>query len=340
MRLNKLIFCSVMAVVVSATALPAGAAAAEELNGSGSTLAAPLVAEWALAFQTLDRVKVTFTPTGSEAGIQAMSSRAVDFAASEAPMSPSQRAACHSCFQIPWSLTAIGIGYNLRGVGSKLRLDGDVLAAIYLGQIKRWNDSRIQALNHGLRLPAVNITPIYANGSGDTYVFTSYLSDVSSKWRSGVGTGATVSFPTGVSASSNSAIISRLEATNGALAYAGVSYLIARGLPAAAVQNSAGNYEFPNLVNIESAARAVKSVPSSGVVRVVDPPRSARVAYPLCAMTYVIVPADSSHKSSLRRWILYGMGAGQEFGPALDFAPLPTVIKRAATAAVSRFSRG
>jgi phosphate transport system substrate-binding protein len=98
-----------MAVVVSATALPAGAApAAEELKGSGSTLVAPLVAEWALAFQTLDRVKVTFTPTGSEAGIQAVSSRAVDFAASEAPMSPSQRAACHSCFQIPWSLTAIG----------------------------------------------------------------------------------------------------------------------------------------------------------------------------------------------------------------------------------------
>ena len=123
-----------------------------------------------------------------------------------------------------------------------------------------------------MRLPAVNITPIYANGSGDTYVFTSYLSGVSSKWRSGVGTGATVSFPTGVAASSNSAIISRLESTNGALAYAGVSYLIAHGLPAAAVQNSAGKYEFPNLLNIESAARAVKSVPSSGVVRVGNPP--------------------------------------------------------------------
>jgi phosphate transport system substrate-binding protein len=270
-RPNKLIFCSVMAVVVSATALPAGAAAAEALNGSGSTLVAPLVAEWALAFQTLDRVKVTFTPTGSEAGIQAVSSRAVDFAASEAPMSPSQRSACHSCFQIPWSLTPIGIGYNHRGVGSKLRLDGDVLAAIYLGQIKRWNDPRIQGLNHGLRLPAVNITPVYANGSGDTYVFTSYLSGVSSKWRSGVGTGATVSFPTGVAASSNSAIISRLESTNGALAYAGVSYLIAHGLPAAAVQNSAGRYEFPNLLNIESAARAVNQTGCDGRREQVQP---------------------------------------------------------------------
>jgi phosphate transport system substrate-binding protein len=308
-------------------------------SGSGSTLVAPLVAEWALAFETLDRVKVNFTPTGSEAGIQAVSSRAVDFAASEAPMSASQRAACHACFQIPWSLTAIGIGYNVRGVGSKLRLDGDVLSAIYLGAIQRWNDPRIQALNHGLRLPALNITPIYSNGSGDTYVFTSYLSGVSSKWRSRVGTGPTVSFPTGVSAGSNSAIISRLESTNGSLAYAGVSYLIAHGLPAAAVQNAAGNYEFPNLINIESAAHAVKHVPSNGVVRVVNPPRSARIAYPLAALTYVIVPADSSHKSSLRRWILYGMGAGLQFGPALDFAPLPPVIKRAASAAVSQFSR-
>ena len=254
-------------------------------------------------------------------------------------MSASQRAACHTCFQIPWSLTAIGIGYNVRGVGSKLRLNGSVLAGIYLGTIKRWNDPRIQALNHGLRLPAMNITPIYSNGSGDTYVFTSYLSAVSSQWRSGVGSGATVSFPTGVLAGSNSAIISRLESTNGSLAYAGVSYLIAHGLPAAAIQNSAGNYEYPNLLNIESAARAVKHVPSDGVVAVVNPPRSARIAYPMPAVTYVIVPADSSHKPSLRRWILYGMGAGQEFGPALGFASLPPVIKRAASVAVSQFSQ-
>jgi phosphate transport system substrate-binding protein len=337
-RIKKLIFSTAIALVMSASALPAGAAAAEVLNGSGSTLLAPLVAEWALAFQTFDKIKVNFTPTGSEAGIQAVSSRVVDFAASEAPMSASQRAACHSCFQIPWSLTAIGIGYNVHGVGSKLRLNGDVLAAIYMGSIKRWNDSRIKALNHGLHLPALNITPIYSNGSGDTYVFTSYLSGVSSKWRSALGTGATVNFPTGVAASSNSAIISRLESTNGSLAYAGVSYLIAHGLPAASIQNSAGKYEFPNLLNIESAARAVRHVPSSGVVRVVNPPRSARIAYPISALTYVIVPSDSSHKSSLRRWILYGMGAGQQFGPALDFASLPRVIKRAATAAVKRFS--
>lgn len=338
MRVTKLICGTVTAVVVSAAALPAGAGAAEVLNGSGSTLVAPLVAEWALAFQTLDRIKVNFSPTGSEAGIQAVSSGAVDFAASEAPMAATQRAACHSCFQIPWSLTAIGIGYNVHGVGSKLRLDGDVLAAIYTGAIKRWNDPRIKTLNHGLHLPAVNITPIYANGSGDTYVFTSYLSGVSSKWRSSVGTGATVGFPTGVSAGSNGAIISRLESTNGALAYAGASYLIAHGLPAAAIQNSAGKYEYPNLINIESAAHAVKRVPSSGVVRVVNPPRSARVAYPMSALTYVIVPGDSTHKASLKRWILYGIGGGQEFGPALDFAALPPVIKRAASAAVKRFS--
>jgi phosphate transport system substrate-binding protein len=336
-RLTKPIFYTVMAVIVGTAALPAGAAAAEVLNGSGSTLVAPLVAEWALAFQTLDRIAVNFSPTGSEAGIQAVSSGAVDFAVSEAPMSATQRAACHNCFQIPWSLTAIGIGYNVRGVGSKVRLDGDVLAAIYMGAIKRWNDPRIKALNHRLHLPAVNITPIYSNGSGDTYVFTSYLSGVSSKWRSSVGSGATISFPTGVSAGSNGAIISRLESTNGSLAYAGISYLIAHGLPAAAIQNSAGKYEYPNLINIESAAHAVRHVPSSGVVRVVNPPPSARVAYPMSALTYVIVPGDSTHKPSLKRWILYGIGGGQAFGPALDFAPLPPVIKRAASAAVKRW---
>ena len=128
------------------------------------------MAEWALAFQTLDRVKVNFSPTGSEAGIQAVSARAVDFAASEAPMSASQRAACHTCFQIPWSLTAIGIGYNVDGIGSKLRLSGDVLAAIYMGSIKRWNDPRIQALSHGLHLPAAAVAArLITGGSGERW---------------------------------------------------------------------------------------------------------------------------------------------------------------------------
>jgi phosphate transport system substrate-binding protein len=254
-------------------------------------------------------------------------------------MTASQVSACHSCYQIPWALTAIGVGYNVSGAGAKLRVTGPVLAGIYLGQITRWNDPKIQSLNPRLKLPSLKITPIYANGSGDTYVFTNYLSDVSSSWRKRAGIGTTVGFPTGVAANSNPAITAQLESTNGAIAYVGVSYLIAHALPAAAIQNADGNYEYPNLSNIESAARAVKHMPSNDVVRIVDPPSSARSAYPISTPTYAIVPANSNEKPALKQWILYAMGAGQAFGPALDFAPLPPVIRRAATATVRAFSR-
>jgi phosphate transport system substrate-binding protein len=208
--------------------------------------------------------------------------------------------------------------------------------------VTRWNDPRIRALNPGVHLPGVGITPLYSNASGDTYVFSSYLSRVSPAWRTRIGDGSTVSFPTGVSVSDTPGLVAQLEATNGAIAYVGASYLIAHRLPAAALRNAAGNFVYPNLANIISAGRSVTSVPVSGVVTIVDPPSSARIAYPISTFGYIVVSSRSgaARKSALAQWILYTLSAGKIFGQALDFAPVPRIVVNADRAAVRRFGSG
>jgi phosphate transport system substrate-binding protein len=337
-RATRLISLAVAAGVAASTGLlPTSASAASGLTGAGSSLVAPLIAEWSAPFEAFHGMPIAYDPVGSQAGITDISTRIVDFAASEAPMTSAQATTCNRCYQIPFALSALGIGYHVNGLGRRLYLNGTVLAQIYLGDITRWDDSRIKALNPRASLPSLRIAPIYSADSGGTYTFTRYLSKVSASWRQRVGSGLSVSFPIGVAASGNAAA-AMLASTNGTIAYVGAVYLIAHGLPAAAIENSAGQFEYPNLSEIESAGRTVKLPPTSNGLEIVDPPKSARVAYPLAAFTYMIVPADAPQKSLLNEWLSYVLGAGQAFGQSLDYAPLPSNVLRAAMAAVRRFA--
>jgi phosphate transport system substrate-binding protein len=320
---------------------PAGAASnSVTLSGAGSTLVAPLVAEWATEFQVFYGDQITFDGVGSQVGINEISSGTVDFAATDSPLTSTQVSSCTGCVQIPWTLTGIGIGYHVLSVGNTLRLSGKVVAEIYLGQLTNWNDPQIKALNPGASLPSLKITPVYANASGDTYDFTTYLSRVSSSWRSRIGAGNTVSFPTGISANGNAGLTALLESTNGAIAYVGASYLISHRLPAAAIQNAAGRYEYPNLTNIKSAASTVHSVPAGNAIQIVDPPRSAKAAYPISTFSYAIVSrtAGAARRSALKDWLTYCTGPGQSFGQNLDFAPIPSVVLKADKATIRSWS--
>jgi phosphate transport system substrate-binding protein len=215
-----------------------------------------------------------------------------------------------------------------------------VLAEIYLGQITSWNDSRVKAVNPGVNLPALKITPIHQTGSGDTYVFTSYLSKTDSAWRSKVGLGTTVSFPTGSPVQTSSGAARLLQSTNGAIAYVSAAYLIARGLPAAAIQNAAGKYVYPNLSNIKAAGATVKTVPAGNAVSVVDPPASAPAAYPISTFSFEVLPSNSTAavKAALKQWSLYTIGLGQQFGAGLDFVPIPAVVVNADKATLKTYA--
>jgi phosphate transport system substrate-binding protein len=323
------------------------AAASTTLNGDGSTLINPLMAEWRFAYnaKTTGAVTVNYNAVGSGQGIKDITNRLVDFGASDAPLTPSQATACNGCDQIPWALTAVAIGYNLPIRG--LHLSGPVLAKMYLGQITKWNDPRIKALNKGKHMPNLGITVVSRHdGSGDSYAFTDYLSRVSGTWASQIGTSTLPAFPVGVQGTGNSGVTALIASTTGAVGYVSAAYLIQNGLKAAAVENAWGNFEFPNFNQIEAAALLVKHVPANNEMHIVDPgkskkpicnlsgsPREAcsKLAYPISTFSYAIVPTNAAQLGALKAFVAFALSSqAQAFGPALDFAPLPGVVVRAA----------
>ena len=337
MNRKWLLGVSVAAVVATTGTGLTASAFADSLTGAGSTLMAPLMARWTQDFQARTGTQVTYGAVGSGAGIAQITARTVDFGASDAPLTGPQRGACNRCYQIPWALTATGIAFHLNGI-RVLKLTGPVLAQIYLGQITNWSDPRITRLNKGVSLPNLKITPAFrSDGSGDTYAFTDYLSHVSKTWKSRVGFATSVSFPTGVGAKGNDGLTAVVSSTNGALSYISASYIIAHGLGAAALQNAAGRFEYPNLKNIEAAAQAFKKVGRFNEMHIVNPPKRAKSAYPLSTYSYVIVPQTSPKKALLKQFILYAMGTGQKFGAALDFAPIPKNVLAAGRNTVKKF---
>jgi phosphate transport system substrate-binding protein len=249
------------AVVLASTTT--SAVAGGSLTGAGSTLVAPFVENvFAPDFQSSSGTSVTYGSVGSGAGITDISNKTVDFGASDAPLTSAQDQACTGCVEIPWALGATGLSYNLAGV-SHLNLSGPVIAEIYLGQITNWDDPAIAALNKGETLPNEKITPVWrSDGSGDTYVFTSFLSKVSPAWASKVGAATAVTFPVGTGGKGNSGVAAVVSSTPGAIGNNSWFYIREDGLKAVSVENGAGNFEQPYEPNLVAAATLLKSVPS------------------------------------------------------------------------------
>jgi phosphate transport system substrate-binding protein len=329
--------CTVLTAGALLGLTTAASASAAGLSGAGSTLVAPIEAEWAAAWgQSTGNPAPTYQAVGSGAGLKDIASGLVDFGGSDAPLSASTTP-CNGCFQIPWALTATGVSWNLPGI-AHLNLSGSVLSKIYLGQITNWDSPAIKSLNKKVHLPNLAITPIHrADGSGDSYAFTDFLSSVSPTWRSQIGRATKPAFPHGPGATGNSGMVTVLQQTRGGIAYVAVSYLIAHRLGAAAIENQAHKFEVPNLRNIANAA-ATGHEAGNGEIHIVNPSRRARIAYPISTFTYCILqPTDPlGNGALLKQFVKYNLGPGQAFGPALDFVPLPKNIKRADEASANR----
>ena len=294
------------------------------LVGAGSTLVAPLVAQWQAPYSAAHGVTVTYGAIGSGGGIDQITARTVDFGASDAPLTVDQAKACKGCVQIPWAVAATTLSYNVPGVSKPLRLSGPVIADMYLGAIKSWNDPRIRKLNHGVTLPSTPVRPIYrSDASGDTYAFTDFLSRVSPAWRSQVGGASTsVSWPTGEGAAKNSGMAAAVQSTPGAVAYVAIASAASAKLEFASVQNKAGAFVKPSTKSIAAAGHTAHFKKNNSA-SIVNPPASAKKAYPISTFTYVIVPRSSSKLTQLKKFITYAVTSGQKHAAALDFAPLP-----------------
>jgi len=298
------------------------------LVGAGSTFVAPLVQQWEADYvKSPAAVTITYGAIGSGGGIDQITARTVDFGASDAPLSSDQATACKGCIQIPWSLGAVAITYNVKGVPNKLHLTGPVLADIFMGKISSWNDPAIAKLNPGVNLPDTHITPVYrSDGSGTSFAFTDWLTKVSPDWASNVGTSTQPPFPTGTGAEHSSGVVAAVQATDGAITYVDLAYVQANGLNYALLQNAAGNYPEPGTKSVLAAATVGTKNPD-GSISLVNPPASAADAYPDATFTYVIVPQSSPKASTLKAFLEYAVGPkGQAFGPDLGYPKLPSSI--------------
>ena len=315
-----------------ALATAAGAqSSAGSIVGAGSTFVAPLVSAWIPKVDSAFGLKVTYGPIGSGGGIQQIINRTVDFGASDAPLTPDQFAACKSCVQIPWALSATSLAYRGDGLPNHLHLDGNTIAGIFLGKIKKWNDPAIKKLNKGRNLPDLQITVIHrSDNSGTTYNVTEYLNSVSKEWKSKVGKGVAVDWPTGVGARGSSGVAATLSQTNGGITYVDVAYSLKNHFFFAAVKNRAGVYQLPGLRAISAAGATILRVaPDNGGISIVNPSKRQPLAYPICTFTYVIVPKQSSKSAELKQFIHWALTNGQSAGPKLLFVPIPKVVLKA-----------
>jgi phosphate transport system substrate-binding protein len=314
------------------------------INGAGSTLAAPIYEQWGsnLSGQGLT---VNYQATGSGAGIAQLQAGTVDFAGSDPPMKPSEiKAAKGPVAEFPIAFGGITLSYNLPGVKSGLKLDGPTIANIFLGKIKTWNDPVIKALNAGVTLPGTAITVVHrSDASGTTKGFTTFLSDYSPAWTAAAGKpDKTVAWPTGTGAKGNAGVAATIKQTTGGIGYVEQAYALQNGFTYAAVKNSSGAYILPTLAATSAAAVGIK-VPANLAINSINSPNPT--AYPIVSQTFLIVYRDmckagvsSSVASGVKKFITYGLAAGQGIAKQLSYAPLPASLVTKDTAQLAKLT--
>jgi phosphate transport system substrate-binding protein len=306
------------------------------INGAGSTLAAPIYQQWGSTLKG-QGLTVNFNPVGSGAGQTSLEAATVDFAGSDPALKPADIAKMKGpVLQFPVAAGAITVSYNLSGVKTGLKLDGPTVAGIFMGKIKTWNDPAIKALNPGISLPSTNITVVHrSDSSGTTSGFTTWLSDVDPAWKSSVGEGKDVNWPTGTGGKGNSGVAAVVKQTSGAVGYVEQAYALENGFTYASIKNSAGSYVLPTIPNTSAAFLGVK-VPADLGISTVNSANPG--AYPIVSQTFLDAYKDpckdggasSGTAAALKKFLTYAFGAGQQTLGAgsnqLPYAPIPSAL--------------
>ncbi len=318
------------------------ASAQVQLTGAGATFPFPLIDTWRVEYQNVrPDVNLNYQSIGSGGGIRQFTEKTVDFGASDAPLSASEREAAPGAVHIPETIGSIVVSYNMPEVpDSGLKLSGPVLADIFLGKITRWNDPRIQEMNDGIRLPPREIVVVHrSDGSGTTFVWTDYLSKVSQEWYDKVGTGKAVQWPAGVGSPGNEGVSSSIKATSYSIGYVELSYALTTGMTYAHLQNRAGNFIEPSFDSISAAiAASTGSLPAGDQswehVSTTDAP--GENSYPISSFSYLLLykemgtnPTVTKEKAvEIAEFVRWAVTDGQRFAPALGYIPLPEPVVR------------
>jgi phosphate transport system substrate-binding protein len=318
----------------SSTASTAPSGGSATISGAGSTFAAPVYQQWA---SSLSGLTVNYQAVGSGAGITALESKTVDFGASDPPLKPADETAIAKngspAVQIPMFLGAITVSYNLPGIPAGMKLDGKAISDIYLGKLKSWNDAELKALNPGVNLPSTAITVIHrSDSSGTTAGFTGFLAAVDPEFKSRVGEGKTVQWPTGTGAKGNAGVAGAVQQTVGAVGYVEQAYALQHNFTYASVKNKAGRFIAPSLASTSAAAEGV-TVPANLGIKIKNP--SAPSAYPITSQTFIILnkdlckagtPGGEAAAKGVVKFLDYGLGQGQAILSQANYAGLPAAI--------------
>jgi phosphate transport system substrate-binding protein len=302
------------------------------LTGAGATFPNPIYTKWFDAYARSTGARINYQSIGSGGGIRQFTEGTVDFGATDGPMTDEQIAAVQgNVLHVPTVLGAVVVTYNLPSLGTtKLQVDGPAIVDIFSGRIKRWNDSRIAALNPGVALPDRDIIVVHrSDGSGTTFVFVDYLSKVSPEWKSTVGAATSVNWPVGLGGKGNEGVTQQVKQTEGAVGYVELIYAISNGLPYASVKNAAGTFVEPSLRSVSAAAASAELAQDTDFrVSITNAPGAG--AYPISSFTWLLVKTsglDAAKAATLHRFMEWMMSPeAQRMAADLHYAPLPMPV--------------
>jgi phosphate transport system substrate-binding protein len=310
------------------------------INGAGSTFVFPLMDNWRVTYQKVKPgVSINYQSIGSGGGVKQFTAKTVDFGASDAPLSEQEQQAAKGAVHIPVTIGSVVAAYNIPSIPNKgLKLTGPILADIFLGKITKWNDPKIQTMNPGVSLPSNNIVVVHrSDGSGTTFVWTDYLSKVSSEWSNKVGKSKSVPWPTGIGAPGNEGVANAIKGTPNTIGYIELAYALTTKIPYAFIQNKAGKFIEPSLDSAKAAVSASspqlpKGDGSWSSVSMVDAPGDT--SYSIASFVYVLLykelstdpGIDQSKAKALTDFFSWAITDGQKLAPNLGYVPLPDQV--------------
>ena len=337
----KKIFKSIMTLTVAIAMVSCGGSAtnegreAQELSGAGATFPLPF---YNVVFENFAQVNgdaVAYGGIGSGGGVRNLRDKIVDFAGSDAFLTDKEMAEMPPVVHVPTCMGAVVVAYNLDGV-EELKLTGEVIADIFAGEIKMWNDERLVALNPGASLPAEAIIPVFrSDGSGTTFVFTDYLTKVSPMWKEKFGAGKSVNFPSGQAAKGNPGVAGVIKQTRNTIGYVGSEYAFAQKIPYATIRNQRGEFVAPDANSISAAASG--AIPADTRCSITN--SDAVGAYPISTFTWMIIYKEQNYSNrskeqavatlDLLKYIL--SDEAQSITSEVHYAPLPAKVKELST---------
>ena len=304
------------------------------LNGAGATFPNPMYSKWFSDYHNAHpQVQINYQAIGSGGGIRQVTEGTVDFGASDMPMTDDQLKEAQTklktqILNIPTVMGAVVPAYHIPGVTGELKFTPEILADIYLGKISNWNDPAISAANPGVKFPSQDIIVVHrSDGSGTTFIWTDYLSKVSSEWKGSVGSGTSVKWPRGMGGQHNEGVAGLIRQLPGSIGYVELIYAVQNNIPYGSVRNAAGTFLKASLEGVTAAAASAPKMPADFRVSITNAP--GKDAYPISSFTWLLIPAQSKDAAKgkiLADFLNWMIGDGQKSTSALTYAPLPDSV--------------